>query len=434
MIFEILNINVGQADAQIVTVCQDNIIRRVLIDCGKTIAHGDKIATLIFSQKIDILIITHADLDHWGGLKSTNLLTILKEQKVIIICVNAGEKKYHANNIIWKTLMKESAIDTYYERGIKLTNNCFLSFHAANDDISNIKKLVHWKPKVALGELRDTAKNLSSIACLFVVHDDHHKELFTYYTAGDLPSKHEDQLVGDDVFKIDVMKLSHHGSRGSTSLKFVNGTIPALAYISHGNGHGHPNIEPLYNLVHNNKNNYVSIIQTNCITKGAVKDKTPYFTPAFNMNNGDITTTLEIDKNVNKVLTIQKNAAQKLSVYSKGSDRFESYSILEAHKGCLDPILFSHLKTIKSPTLDDIENLIITELTAYVMGCDLAIENIEKLNPEESIKIEINAYRNLRKSLMTKKVTYEDYLKCGDLLEHFEEYIESKEDSIIKTY
>ena len=49
---------------------------------------------------------------------------------------------------------------------------------------------------------------------------------------------------------IDILKVSHHGSRFSTSKKFVNKTSPKLSLISAGrnNSYGHPSKEVLKNL------------------------------------------------------------------------------------------------------------------------------------------------------------------------------------------
>ena len=63
---------------------------------------------------------------------------------------------------------------------------------------------------------------------------------------GDLPKDKEEIIARD----IDILKVSHHGSRFSTSKKFVKMTSPDLALISAGrnNTYGHPSKEVLENL------------------------------------------------------------------------------------------------------------------------------------------------------------------------------------------
>lgn len=80
-------------------------------------------------------------------------------------------------------------------------------------------------------------------------------------TLGDLPSEYEDSL---DI-KSDILKVSHHGSKTSTSRDFVEKVNPKLALISAGrnNRYGHPSKEVLDNL------NGVKIYNTQ--TDGMVK-------------------------------------------------------------------------------------------------------------------------------------------------------------------
>ncbi|MDU1829100.1 MBL fold metallo-hydrolase, partial [Anaerococcus sp.] len=63
---------------------------------------------------------------------------------------------------------------------------------------------------------------------------------------GDLPKEYEDTL---DI-KADVLKISHHGSKTSTSKSFVEKVNPKVALISAGrnNRYGHPTKEVLDNL------------------------------------------------------------------------------------------------------------------------------------------------------------------------------------------
>lgn len=65
-------------------------------------------------------------------------------------------------------------------------------------------------------------------------------------TLGDLPKEYEDKLD----LRADILKVSHHGSRSSTSKKFLSKVDPKVALISAGrnNKYGHPHKEVLENL------------------------------------------------------------------------------------------------------------------------------------------------------------------------------------------
>lgn len=65
-------------------------------------------------------------------------------------------------------------------------------------------------------------------------------------TLGDLPKEYEDKLD----LRADILKVSHHGSRSSTSKYFLSNVKPKVALISAGrnNIYGHPHKEVLENL------------------------------------------------------------------------------------------------------------------------------------------------------------------------------------------
>lgn len=65
-------------------------------------------------------------------------------------------------------------------------------------------------------------------------------------TLGDLPSQYEEMID----YKADILKVSHHGSKTSTSREFVKKVKPRAALISAGrnNRYGHPSKEVLNNL------------------------------------------------------------------------------------------------------------------------------------------------------------------------------------------
>jgi competence protein ComEC len=64
---------------------------------------------------------------------------------------------------------------------------------------------------------------------------------------GDFPKKGEARLVEEGLKPVQVLKVGHHGSRGSTSAAFVQALHPQAATISCGrhNRYGHPSAEAL---------------------------------------------------------------------------------------------------------------------------------------------------------------------------------------------
>ena len=130
----------------------------------------------------------------------------------------------------------------------------------------NTNSLVTYNPKIIK---KDDMINIphGSITCVFDgVEGEENAESVGYLidingikilTLGDLPSEYEDSL---DI-RADVLKVSHHGSRTSTSRDFVEKVDPQIALISAGrnNKYGHPTREVLENLhgvkIYNSQNN-----------------------------------------------------------------------------------------------------------------------------------------------------------------------------------
>ncbi|WP_073997872.1 DNA internalization-related competence protein ComEC/Rec2 [Anaerococcus urinomassiliensis] len=119
----------------------------------------------------------------------------------------------------------------------------------------NTKSLATYNPKIIKKDDRIKIRD-GSITCIFDgVEGEENAESVGYIieikgikilTLGDLPSEYEDDLN----IKADVLKVSHHGSRTSTSRDFVEKVDPQIALISAGrnNKYGHPTREVLENL------------------------------------------------------------------------------------------------------------------------------------------------------------------------------------------
>jgi competence protein ComEC len=170
-------------------------------------------------RKIDVVVVTHEDYDHCGALEE--LKKQIKIDKIItnqdnVENVNLG--KIHLENI----------------------NNYYTSDSSDND-----------KSIVLHG-------NICSLDFLFT---------------GDISFEIENEIIKDyEYFDIDVLKVSHHGSKYSTSDEFVSHIKPEIAIISVGkNYYGHPSDEVLQIL----KNHNVEIYRTD--QNGTIKIKGKIF-------------------------------------------------------------------------------------------------------------------------------------------------------------
>jgi beta-lactamase superfamily II metal-dependent hydrolase len=90
--------------------------------------------------------------------------------------------------------------------------------------------------------------------------------------------------LAEVIGEIDLIKVSHHGSKSSTSAKFLDATSPSAAIISvgDGNGFGHPDQSVISAMLDRG----IEVHQTE---RGATLD------PGVNISNGDILITASKD-------------------------------------------------------------------------------------------------------------------------------------------
>ena len=221
--FKIYFLDVGQGDSTLV-MCDG---KSMLIDAGE-ISEGVKVVKTLKNlgiKKIDIIIGTHPDSDHIGGLEQVIktfdhellLLSYLKSENVVA----KNLKQYINANNIEVTGPNVGTVYTLGSASVKVVGPVDIYDDNNNNSIS---VLVSYGGK---------------------------KFLFM----GDTERQAEEDIVekGMDL-KCDVLKLSHHGSSTSSTDILLDRAGPEAAVISCGknNKYGHPHIETLEKLLKRN--------------------------------------------------------------------------------------------------------------------------------------------------------------------------------------
>lgn len=217
--YDTLNmISIGQEEAMLLDINNKKIMVDVAGDIMGTSFSYDRTLREVLKNAgvstIDIIFISHFDSDHYG-----NLIYLLDDFKVKNIC-------------FYKELAPEFIKKEIISRGINYINpNNINGIDLGND---NYIKIVHRD--------RDFDSNNSSL--LFVLKAHGTKTLFT----GDIEREAEDYYI-DKLSKIDILKVPHHGSKTSSSINFLEKTMPKDAISSQGlnNSYGHPHEETLEN-------------------------------------------------------------------------------------------------------------------------------------------------------------------------------------------
>ena len=222
---ELYFLNVGQGDGELV-IWQNNI--KTLIDAGPTNKAAAEFSYLFspFNRYIDLVILTHPELDHFGGL-----IDIMKRYQIGAFIFNGATKDSNGFNDLEKIIQENKIKTIILSEGdkIKYLENYFDVLSPSNNSSSgttNEDGLV----------LKLDSQNL--------------KALFT----ADIGEKTEKDLIRKygDYLRADILKVAHHGSKFSSSENFLAMVSPKISIFEVGkNSYGHPNdgvIERLKNL------------------------------------------------------------------------------------------------------------------------------------------------------------------------------------------
>ena len=212
-------IDVGQGEAILIALPE----KTVLIDAGPT-GSAPKIAQVLQElgrDKIDYLVATHPDEDHIGGMadviSNTQIGTIYAPNKTNN---TATYRKFLAaiqNNNLQITLAEAGTII---------------------DQTDSYKLEILWPKKDA--NFPET--NDYSIIIKLTVGNK------TFLFTGDAPTN---AILNSNPGHIDVLKLSHHGSRTGTTEQLVRKLSPTYAILSYAvdNSYGHP-MQSVLNALH----------------------------------------------------------------------------------------------------------------------------------------------------------------------------------------
>ena len=220
-------IDIGQGDSILLTTPSG---KQILIDAGPNDRRdsGKDIIVpylhAIGALRLDALVVTHPDADHFGGVQSILKFFPVKELW-ISECARTEEKP------AWQETLEEAL-----DRGIP---------------VRDIHRGFHWKETLfeltAVHPQQDYCGETNEGSITLRAKGLGHSAVFT----GDLTISGEKEIMRTDAFlKSDVLKLGHHGSKTSSSPQFLEAVAPKLAIISSGrkNRFKHPSKQVIQRL------------------------------------------------------------------------------------------------------------------------------------------------------------------------------------------
>jgi competence protein ComEC len=210
---------------------------RVLSELGKVMPFGD--------DSIDVVIGTHPDADHIGGL-----VNVIERYSVGKIIESGGKSSSKIYNSLESKIVEKKIPHILGRAGMRiiLDAKSGVYFDILYPDIPDVSTM---------------ETNTGSIVGKLVYGAT------SVMLTADSPIEKELHLVSKDpqILDVDILKLGHHGSRTSSSIEYLRATSPTLAIISAGknNSYGHPHKEVL------DKLSFLHIPYLATYTKGTIK-------------------------------------------------------------------------------------------------------------------------------------------------------------------
>lgn len=226
--------DVGQGDAILVTYGKNQI----LIDAGPNRQGLNCLSENMpfWDKTLELVILTHPEADHMAGL-----ISVFEQYQVGKLIANSLASETGVfSNLRAKVIEKQIAVYSP-ENGDKiqvgkLEFKILFPFEKLGDEIV-------WKDKRNFKILGiSTQEKFNETAIVTELDFGDFKALLT----GDIGMQTERE-INDELGRVNVLKVAHHGSKGSTSEQFLNQVSPSLAVISAGfaNRYGHPSGEVL---------------------------------------------------------------------------------------------------------------------------------------------------------------------------------------------
>lgn len=232
-------VDVGQGDGIFIDTPTH---RRVLIDGGKQdsgVAFQVGALMPFYDKRVDVVIATHADSDHIGGL-----IDVLDRFEVGALVVHSKANDKFLNQVLLQKA-REKQVQVYEARAIQ------------NIAIGDVR-FEFLRPNSLFESANE---NQNSVVIKMVYKND--SFLFT----GDIDDDVEMQFIQDNIdVSADVLKVAHHGSKSSSTELFIQAVNPSVAVIQAGedNSYGHPHAQVLERLnaqliLRNDRNGTISL-------------------------------------------------------------------------------------------------------------------------------------------------------------------------------
>lgn len=230
--FHVTFLNIGQGDSALVQFANG---QTMLVDCGPNSGVLSRLGKNlpVYISTIDYVLVTHPDLDHYGGC-----VDVLRRYRVKHIIVN-GHTKTDGYFKTWENARRgEPGADT-------IVASASSTWHIGSSTIQ------FFSPDVSLGQI-GAAGDSNNYSIVFRLTSPSGE---TFLFTGDMEEPLENALllkycnasaVACPALESNVLKVGHHGSNSSSGENFLAAVHARVAIVSVGkNKFGHPSLRVL---------------------------------------------------------------------------------------------------------------------------------------------------------------------------------------------
>jgi len=165
-----------------------------------------------WDNSLDLVIVTHPDKDHLAGL-----IGVLES--------------YEVDVVLWTGVKNDTTLFENWVRALE-AEGARIVIADAPQRIGSFGEVLYPTSDVQERELNDT-----SIVTRWIIGNT------SFLLPGDITRKAEQKLISFNIAS-SILKVPHHGSKTSSSLKFLQTVNPNIAVIqvSERNSYGHPDL------------------------------------------------------------------------------------------------------------------------------------------------------------------------------------------------
>ena len=234
--------DVGQGDASYIRVKNQT---DVLVDAGP----GRQVLSCLgrhmpfYDRKIEIGIITHPQLDHFGGF--LYIVDRYRIERIILPPVDNADKAFR--RLKNKAVSQKIAPLFLYAQDKLTINGSKLSFLWPTKEFL-AKTLIYDRPRQFGNRvLGASSLDLNHFSLVFVFEENGFKVLYTGDATPTVLNSMAESASLSSLQNIDILKIPHHGSKNGLTKNLLKLAEPGVSVISVGknNPHGHPAKEVL---------------------------------------------------------------------------------------------------------------------------------------------------------------------------------------------